>query len=111
MVTAVFYPIRIATPLAIAAYQTFTCINELTQILLLVIYFVCYYKLKKMLTLVCDMTSTNMQNDRMFLKVAILMVTTLGISQLLVASSLYFDNEITLRIAGFFFVIQQCVFM
>ena len=95
----------------IVAQQTFIYINEFIQTLLLVAYFVYYYKLKKMLTTVPDMANTATRHDRLFLKIAITMGATLGISQVLLASSWYFDSEITLRIAGFFFVIQQCVFM
>ena len=95
----------------IVANQTFIYINEFIQTLLLVAYFVYYFKLKKMLTLVPDMANTATRHDRLFLKIAITMGATLGISQVLLASSWYFDTEITLRIAGFFFFIQQCVFM
>ena len=53
-----------------------------------------YYKLKKMLTLVCDMANSTIQHDWVFLKIAIMMVTTVVISQVLVAYSWYSDNEI-----------------
>ena len=95
----------------IIANQTFTYINEFIQTLLLVAYFVYYFKLKKMLTQVPDMANTATRHDRLFFKIAITMIATLGISQVLLASSWYFDSEITLRIAGLFFFIQQCVFM
>ena len=54
-------------------------------------YFVYYYK---MFTLVYDMANSTIQHDWVFLKIAIMTVTTVGISQVLVASSWYFDNEI-----------------
>ena len=45
----------------------------------------------------------------LFFKIAIMMGASLGISQISLASSLYFDNEMLLNIAGFFFLKQQCV--
>ena len=84
-------------------------VNEIIQILLLVVYFVYYYKLNKMLKMVHHMVSTDTQQNKLFLKIAIMMGASLGISQISLASSWYFDSEMFLNLAEFFFLIQQCV--
>ena len=86
-------------------------VNEIIQISLLVAYFVYYYKLNKMLTIVRHMANTDTDQDRLFLKIAIMMGSSLGISQIALTSSWYFDNELFLNMAGLFFLIQQCAVM
>ena len=85
--------------------------NEITQISLLAAYFVYYYKLKKMFKIVRHMPNTDTQQNRLLLKIAIMMGANLGISQISLASSWYFDSEMFLNLAGFFFLIQQIVIM
>ena len=79
--------------------------------LLLATYFVYYYKLNKKLQFIRQLAANNSHHDRLFLKVAIAMGATLGISQVFFIASWYIDNKIPLRIAGFFFIIQQFVIM
>ena len=85
--------------------------NEFIQMLLLVTFFVYNFKLNKMLTIVRHMPSTDTQQNRLLFKIALTMGTTLGISQIVFASSWFFDSEFGIQIAGLFIVIQQCVIM
>ena len=72
----------------IVVHQTFTYIvNSFRLCYSCMAYFVCYYKLKKMLTLVCDRANSTIQHDWVFLKLAIMMVRTVVISQVLIAYS------------------------
>ena len=96
----------------IQLFHFYIYINEIIQTLLLVAYFVYYYKYKKMFTIIQNMaTSDDIQQNRLFFKIAVTMGATLGLSQVIFASSWYFDNEIGLRISGSFFLIQQCIIM
>ena len=91
--------------------DVFAYINEIIKILSLVTYFVYYYKFNKLLTIVRRMPSTDTQQNRLFLKIAIMMAANLGISQMAYPSATFFGIEALLHIASFFFVIQQCVIL
>ena len=84
-------------------------VNEIIKVSLLVTYFVYYYKLNKMLKMVRHMANTDTQQNRLFLKIAIMMGASLGISQVAYPSSWYFNNEFLLYISANFLLIQQCV--
>ena len=91
--------------------ETYSYTNEIIQISLLMAYFYYYYKLTKALKMVRHMANRRTDMNPLFFKIAIMMGTSLGISQISLASSWYFDNEMFLNIAGFFFLIQQCVIL
>ena len=57
-------------------------LNKVIQALLLVVYLVYYYKVNKTLKMVRDMANIDRQQNRMFLKIATIMVATVGISKL-----------------------------
>ena len=95
----------------IALFHALGYVNQIVQALLLTTYFVYYYKLNKKLQFIRQLASNNSHHNRLFLKVAIAMGATLGISQVFFIASWYIDNEIPIRIAGFFFIVQQFVIM
>jgi len=92
-------------------YHTCIKIAETIQVLLLVTFFVYYYKLRKMLTLVRKLANNTTRRSQMFLKIGITMAVTIGLSKTTIALSWYLDNEILLRVGASFFFIQQCVLM
>ena len=51
----------------------FAYINEIIKIIFLVAYFVYYYKLNKLLTIVRHMPNTDTEQNQLFLKIAIMM--------------------------------------
>ena len=89
--------------------DTYSYINEIIQIFLLVVYFYYYYKLNKMLEMFRHIENKGADMDPLFFKMAIMMVASLGISQILLTSSWYFDNELLLNMVGVLFFIHQCV--
>ena len=89
--------------------DAYSYINEIIQILLLVAYFYNYYKLNKMLKMLRHVERTGTDMNPLFFKIATMMGASLGISQILLASSWYFDNEIFIYMVGLLFFIQQCV--
>ena len=96
-----FVPLEYNTVRLLYAYSYF---NEIIQILLLVASFVYYYKLNKMLTIVHHMPSTNdKQRNRLYLRIAIMMAASIGISRLSFSSSWYFNNKNVLHMARLFF--------
>ena len=74
-------------------------------------YFVYCYKLNKLLTIIHDMPNDDTDQNRLFLKIAMIMGASLGISQISYPSTWYFGNEVFLYIAGSFILIQQCVIL
>ena len=99
-------------PLGYNTVRLLYAFNEIIQILFLVASFVYYYKLNKMLTIVHHMPSTNdKQRNRLYLRIAIMMGASIGISRLSFSSSWYFDSTSVLHISRFFYLIQQCVIL
>ena len=70
--------------------DAYSYIYEIIQILLLVAYFYNYYKLNKMLKMFRHAERTGTDVNQLFFKIAIMMGASLGISQILLASSWYF---------------------
>ena len=95
----------------VGIYHVFGYVYQTIQSLLIITYFAYYYKLNKMLRMVRSLANTDTQQNQLFLKIGITIGATVGISQIIFAASWYLDNRIPLRIAGFFFIIQQCVIM
>ena len=96
----------------IRVFHVLNNINRALKGLLIVTYFTYHYKVSKTLRMVHSLAmGTDTQQNQLFLKIAITMGATLGISQIFFTASWFFDNEIALRIGGFFFIIQQCVIM
>ena len=89
----------------------FAYTNEIIKILFLVAYFVYHYKLNKLLTIVRHMPNTDKQQNQLFLKIAIMMSATLGISQMAYPLAWYFGIGALRHLASFFFLIQQCVIL
>ena len=85
--------------------------NEITQMILLTVYFVYYYKHNKALKMVRKMANNDTQQNKFFFKIALTMGATLGIAQVLFPIFWYFDNEIGLRIVSLIFLIQRCIIM
>ena len=93
-------------------FQIYAHINKIIQVLLLVAFFIYYYKLRKMLTLVHKLANdAATQQNQMFLKVGITIGAAIGISHMMFALTLYLDKETFITIAGFFIIIQQGVIM
>ena len=88
--------------------DAYTYINEIVKVFLLVAYFVYYYKFNKMIVIVHNMPNTDTQQNRLFLKIAIMMGASLGISQIAYPFSLILDNELFLYMAANFLLVQQC---
>ena len=86
-------------------------LNKIIQIILLVVYFVYYYKLNKMLTMVHDMVAnTDQQQNRLFLKIAITMAVTIGMSYFVYAFNRVVTQTFIVGIIGNLSrLIQQCV--
>ena len=96
----------------VGIYHAFGYVYQAIQSLLIITYFIYHYKTNKMLRMVRSMANTDTQQNQLFLKIAITMGATVGISHIIFATSWYLDSEIPLRrISGFFFIIQQCVIM
>ena len=92
--------------------QAYTILNKITQIVLLVLYFVYYYKLNKMLQLVRTLpVNVDHQQNQLFLKVAITMAATIGISQFFFAYIRLFTSftNILALVGGLLLLIQQFV--
>ena len=92
------------------AYNT---LNKVVQSVLLILYFVNYYKLNKALEMVRSLAvNTDQRQNQMFFKIAIMMGITIGISK-----SLWVINQFLLpfRVVGSagiaIYVVQQCVIM
>ena len=75
-----FGPIEYATIGIVHAYNT---LHKIIQIILLVVYFVYHYKLKKMFKMFhhTSATTVNHQQNRLFFKLAVAMVLTIGTAQ------------------------------
>ena len=86
-------------------------LNKFIQITLLVVYFVYYYKLNKMLKMVHNMVAnTDQQHNRWFFKIAITMGATIGISQFLFGYITFFkQTNIVGIVGGLSLLVQQSV--
>ena len=88
-------------------------LNKTIQILLLLVYFVYYYKVNKMFKRIRNMeASTDMQFNRLFFKIGLTMGATIGVSKFLLVLSSFGGQKVILKITGISgFLIQQCVIM
>ena len=62
--------------------DAYAYLNEIIKIIILAAYFVYYYKLNKMLKMDRHIPNTDTQQNRLFLKIAIMMGASLGISEI-----------------------------
>ena len=83
--------------------DSYAYINEIVKVFLLVTYFVYYYKFNKLFTIIRSMPKTDTQQNRLFLKIAIIMGVNLGISQMAYPFWWIFNNELFLYMAAIFF--------
>ena len=84
-------------------------LNKAIQITLIVVYFVYHYKLNKMLKMVHSMiVNTDQQQNRMFLKIAITMGVTIGISEFIFIFNRFVSISIVGIIGALALLIQQC---
>jgi len=89
-------------------------LNKSIGTLLLVVYFVYYYKLKKKLKVlvVPDMANVDRQHNQLFFKVALTMAATIGITQVFIVMNRIIDVKQILRIVSVVSLfIQQYVIM
>ena len=89
----------------------YAILNKIIQIILLVIYFVYYYKLNRMLKMVHDMVANgNQQQNRLFLKIAITMGVTIGIANFIFMYNRFISQTAILGMVGILSLFtQQCV--
>ena len=87
-------------------------LNKSIGILLLVVYFIYYYKLNKMIKVVRDMANVDRQHNQLFFKVALTMAANIGVTQVFIVMNRIIDIKQILRIVSVVsFLIQQCVIM
>ena len=90
--------------------SAFNGLNKIIQIILLVVYFIYYYKLNKMLTMVHDMVAnTDQQQNRLFLKIAITMAVTIGMFYFTIMFNELVTQAATVGMVSTILLIQQCV--
>ena len=89
----------------------YNSLSKVIQIVLLVVYFVYYYKLNKMLKMVHDMiANSDQQQNRLFLKIAITMGVTTGMSGFIFIYNRFVSNTTIVGIVGVLSLLtQQCV--
>ena len=81
--------------------QAYNIINKIVQIILLAVYFVYYYKLDKMFTMLrTSTTNVNHQQNRLFFKLAVTMAATIGISQFVYPFTSLISSINAVRIVG-----------
>jgi len=87
-------------------------LNKAIGTLLFVVYFIYYYKLNKMLKVVRDMANVDRQHNQLFLRVALTMAATLGVTQVFIVMNRIIDIKQILRVVpAVSLLIQQCVIM
>ena len=78
-----------------------TTLNKVIQITLIVVYFVYYYKLNKMLKMARSMmVNTDQQQNRLFFKIAVTMAATIGISEIIFVFNRLTGRIFTVAIIG-----------
>ena len=98
---------------AIKIAQTYTVLNKIIQIILLVVYFGYYYKLNNMLKMIRTLAvKVDHQQNRLFFKLAITMAATIGIAQFFLTYTRLISPTVSARIIGGLLVpIQRCVIL
>ena len=86
-------------------------LNKTIQITLLVVYFLYYYKLNRMLRRVHDMAANaDKEQNRLFLKIAVTMAVTIGLSYFVYAFNRIVTQTVVVGIIGNLSrLVQQCV--
>ena len=91
------------------AYNNF---SKIIQITLLVLYFVYYYKLNKMLKMVRTLAvNADRQQNRLFCKLAITMAATIGISPFFYIYARFSSTHAVRIVGGLSVLIQRCVIL
>ena len=87
--------------------------NKALEIIFLIVYFFYYYKLNKMLKMIRNIRSTDRQHNPLYLKVALGMGATIGISKFLYIIDLLIigHSDILLLLATFCLLVQQTLIM
>ena len=88
-----------------------TYVIKIVQVVILVAYFIYYYKVNKVLKNVRKMANNDRKHNNFYFKIALTMGATIGISQILLPISWYFQTRIGIQIVGILFFTQQCVIM
>ena len=85
-------------------------LNKALQFILIMMYFIYYYKLNKMLTMVRSMVAnTDQQQNQLFFKIAVTMGATIGISEFIFIYNRFAGHIVTGIIGAFALLVQQCV--
>ena len=98
---------------AVKIAQANNVLNKISQIILLLVYFVYYYKLNKMLRLVRTLAvKVDHQQNRLYFKLAITMAATIGIAQFFLTYTRLISPTAFARIVGGLSVpAQRCVIL
>ena len=96
----------------ISVVQAINTLGKILQGILLVVYFIYYYRLNRKLKMVRRLAShTNKELNRHFFKIAVIMGATLGISKFVFILSAFVPLQVVGVMVALSLLVQQCVIM